>query len=318
MGSPLCCNKDHVLNRTCRSSCWCFWFPQRAHNANPMLSQWESAGPSLIPSKRNSRAIKTFSCSFSSNAHKHFSDIAGFGFIRSVVGMESSRPYDIMETGRQASFYFLSKTKQIILFLFLFFFFCVGLLSREVLFVSERLSCLYPQPCFPAHGAKAMHLCHHLHMHRDIYIYIAKKFAVAGRSVHWRLRSVSSRSMLKLWRPIIDPSSFNPKIIHDIVLNFQRFETLASLTEKVAEITRKSKDKKRVQSYKAGSKLMTQWDGLHFIDRKLWNLITYSLPLRFNLREIILAVTGSSQRRKAWILNLSSLTFLDKSLRLII
>lgn len=47
---------------------------------------------------------------------------------------------------------------------------------------------------------------------------LAKKFAVAVRIVHWRSRSVSSRSMLKLWRPIIDPSSFNPKIIHNIVL----------------------------------------------------------------------------------------------------
>jgi hypothetical protein len=165
-----------------------------------------------------------------------------------------------------------------------------------------------------------MHLCHHLHMHHYIYIWmvraegpLAKKFAVAVRIVHWRSRSVSSRSMLKLWRPIIDPSSFNPKIIHNIVL----FKDLKHWHLLLRRLLR-SLENQRVKNGSNPIKLeANSWqNGMGCTS--LTENYEILLPTLSLYVEIILAVTGSSQRHKAWILNLSLLAFLDKSSRLIL
>jgi len=175
-----------------------------------------------------------------------------------------------------------------------------------------------------------MHLCHHLHMHHYIYIYIyiyiwmvraegplAKKFAVAVRIVHWRSRSVSSRSMLKLWRPIIDPSSFNPKIIHNIVL-FKDLKHWHLLLRRLLRSLENQRVKNGSNPIKLEANSWQNGMGCTSLTENYEILLpTLSLYVLISAR-LSLAVTGSSQRHKAWILNLSLLTFLDKSSRLIL
>ena len=108
-----------------------------------MLSQRESAGSPLTPSRRNTPNFQQ--CSL-----ENFPDLASYGWF--VVEIESLRPLNVMKLeGRPLLKYFLRfpLSKQNKSFCsFPFFFLCGFALKRSFVCKQEALAVYTPQPCF--------------------------------------------------------------------------------------------------------------------------------------------------------------------------